>query len=201
MNPNEQQFQVVGTRIILAGDRAEFTASRHKDKLSKHPMDCGVDIFPLRIRAMSKEDLAVTAAAAEIPVVDTPPYDVLALNEHQNMIYIHTGLNWVTGPNTFTLLTERSSSVEKLNGGRVIQGIIDANYTGEIIVRIMALTEALDDVIGGIEMCIEENLAVAQMIPMGFFYPGFEMHTAAGIVVPLGQGRGDNGFGSTDKRK
>lgn len=200
MNPEQQNIQVVGTRIILAGERANMIAERHQEKLKKHPLDCGVDIFPHHIREMKKEDVEVTAAAAELKPEDTPPYDVLALNDHQNLIYIHTALNWVSGPNTFSLLTERSSSIEKLNGGRVVQGIIDANYTGEIIVRVLAMTSVLDEVIGGIEMCIEEGLAVAQMIPLGFFYPGFEMHTASGIVIPMGQGRGTNGFGSTDKR-
>lgn len=184
-----QQIQVVGTRIALQGERAIFTAERHKVKLDKCPLDCGVDIYPLRIRIM--------ADAAPSP--EDPAYDVLAVNDHRNIIYVMTGLHWTTGPNTFSLLTERSSSPEKLNGGRVVQGIIDANYTGELIVRVEAATQELDDVIGGLEACIEENLAIAQIIPMGFFYAGFEMVTAGNIIVPLG-GRGANGFGSTDQK-
>lgn len=181
----------MATLINISGPRAVRTMERHKQKLAKCPLDCGVDIFPLSI-AVSKEG-EVTA--------EDPNYDILALNDHNNMFYVHTGLYWVTGPNTFTMLTERSSSIEKLNGGRVAQGIIDANYTGEIMVRITAGTAELDDVIAGVERCIDENLAIAQMIPLSFFYAGLELKTEGNIILPFGAGRGSNGFGSTDKLK
>lgn len=184
----DQQLQVVGTQVILQGERADFTVQKHGEKLKVNPLDCGCDIFAHKIR------VATDAA----PSPEDPCYDILGLTDHKNLIYIHTGLIWITGPNTYSLLTERSSSIEKLNGGRVVQGIIDANYTGELIVRVEASTTELDEVIAGIEHCIEAELAVAQMIVMGFFYPGFIKKSESGIIVPL-NGRGANGFGSTDK--
>lgn len=176
-------------RIVLQGESAVHTANKHKEKLNKHPFDCGVDIYPTGIK-MTVPD----ASMAD----QQPEYDVMALNDHQNLICVHTNLKWTPCPQTFALLTERSSSIEKLCGGRVVQGIIDAGYQGEIIVRVLAHTEVLDDVISGLELCILEKLAIAQMISIGFFYPGFEMITPGNIIVPMG-GRGTNGFGSTDK--
>lgn len=164
------------------------TAEAHKRKLAKNALDCGADIYPTAIRVMND--------AAASP--EDPAYDILALNDVSMMFYVHTGLRWTPCPQTFAILTERSSTIEKLNGGRVAQGIIDAGYTGEILIRVTCLKDELDAVLAGVELCIAEKKAIAQMITIGFLYPGFEMVSPGNIIIPMG-GRGESGFGSTDK--
>lgn len=181
-------MQVQACRILIKGTGAQRTMDAHTEKLKTRQLDCGVDIFPERIRVLEN-----TAQSPE-----DPAYDVLGLNEHRNLIYIHTGLVWIQPPQTYGRLVERSSTIEKLNGGRVVEGVIDAGYAGEIIVRVVATTAELDDVVAGVELCIEQGLAIAQMIPMMFFYPGFEMLTEGNLLILPG-GRGTNGFGSTDR--
>lgn len=182
----------MAARVMLSGPMAAATAEAHQKKLQKNPLDAGVDLYPVKIRETNPPVIV-----GELPA--EPELDILALNDHRNIVYVHTGVHWTPCPQTIGWVTERSSTIEKLNGGRVIQGIIDAGYTGELIVRVEATTNELDDVISGIEMCIAERLAIAQMIAMGFFYAGLEMVTEGNIIVPL-NGRGANGFGSTDRK-
>ncbi len=190
MNPNDQpQIKLLGIPVVIAGPSAAFHIQAHGEKLQKRLLDCGCDIYPSGIR-MSKDATA-----------EKPEYDVIELSNSKCLINVETGLNWTPVPQNFALLTERSSSIEKLNGGRVIQGIIDAGYEGELIIRVEALTADVDEVIGGIEECIEKRLAIAQMITLQFLYPGFQQKTEGNIIIPNfppGIGRGSNGFGSTD---
>lgn len=189
MNPNQpQQLQLLGIPVYLRGDTAEFHIERHQAKLTKRPFDCGCDIYPQHIRTVKNSD--------PITSVD-PAYEVIELSKGKRLINVHTGLQWTPVPQNFALLTERSSSVEKLNGGRVIQGIIDAGYEGELIVRVEADTADLDEVIAGIEECIDQKLAIAQMITLQFLYPGFQRTMDSGLIIP--GGRGGAGFGSTDR--
>lgn len=170
----QQQALLFRSMVILHGETANFHLERFQAKLQKCPHDCGFDIFPQRV------------------------VDVCRFPTNQTMFTVGTQLYYTPSPGAYGFLTDRSSSIDKLAGGMIAPGKIDAGYTGEILVRVVCPTDNVwQHVQDAIHVCIKDKLAIAQMIVHLFCYPMFMIGKPGGVMVPF-SGRGSAGFGSTD---
>ena len=95
---------------------------------------------------------------------------------------------------TYGRLTSRSSTSKKLKGlAAVEEGVIDAGYTGELIIRLRTI--APTDTVTIVRRAIAEGWSFAQIIPqMVLRNPPIEVVKE----MPEIGGRGAAGFGSTD---
>lgn len=162
--------------FAVSGVMAEYHAHRHAEKIKKHPTDCGIDLYPSDIRKLDK------FAAS-----------------YQFLVGTKFHLNPPVG--SFGWLTDRSSSLSKLAGAHVVDGKIDAGYTGELLVRVSCPANDIvaEQVSLAISDCIENKVAIAQIIVCMFIIPNaFNIFTESGLIAPI-SGRGSAGFGSTDK--
>lgn len=154
----------------LCGARAQFMTTKLEAKRKSRPTDCGVDVFPVSIDA--EEVVGKTT-----------------------IFKLGTDVHVLIPPGAFGHLVERSSAINKLQGGRVIPGIIDSGYTGELFIRVAAYDFEVDDVRRHINEVIAADLAVAQLIVVTHAFVQFQFDTITLLNTP----RGDKGFGSTDK--
>lgn len=173
-------------QIQAKGDKAAFHAERHGEKLSKHMLDCGLDIFPSGI---SKID-HIESKAAGLFLGGKPVW---------NIVYVATKVHLCVAPGWFLMLHSRSSTPMAVPSAEMLHGIIDSGYTGEILIRFKCHGSLLAETTAFIEEAIAKEKALAQVIPLPFGYPQFMLLTDSGIIAPLG-GRGDAGFGSTDRK-
>ena len=151
--------------IQYFGTTAEFHLLKYHDKLARRPHDCGIDLFP-----------------SGIQTCDTCGYG--------RLYTINTGFYIILSPGYYGRLVERSSTIQKLPGARVIPGTIDAGYDGELLIRVFSESSlTLTD----IQKCIARREAIAQVIPTVCG----EFHL---VPRPL-ETRGSSGFGSTDHLK
>jgi len=139
-------------------------------KLSKNSEDAGIDLYPDRI----------------IRIDDIPGWIRYTVG---------TGVHMHFPKSVFGRLIHRSSSFAKLNGGLVQDGTIDSGYIGELFVIVNALIEYRATVHEGIEKCINDKVALAQIVVSPFIKPKFELKEI------FDTGRGKDGFGSTDVLK
>ena len=169
----DQPLMMAG--VGIGGLRAEYHELRYNDKIVKCPGDCGIDLFPCDIKKVEqKGPLAV--------------------------YLVSTGVHILLPSGAYGRIVSRSSTIDKLNGGWVIDGTIDAGYTGEYFIRVAAhgkvdmttvpWTGPIDD---EIRICIAKGQALAQVIIAPFFVP----HLQTVNVARIGSPRGDAGFGST----
>lgn len=171
--------------IMIRGASAQFHAERHGLKMTKHPGDCGIDLFPSginkveRIETKSKSPLGSKAG----------PWPI---------IYVSTGIHMTICAGAFLFVTSRSSTAMLVPCATFLDGKIDAGYTGELLVRFSCHSALEYETLAYIEDAIEQRKALAQAVPMSFCYPRFLLQTEGNIIIPEGMGRGDNGFGSTD---
>lgn len=170
--PEEQvQVRIPAVHLQTWGDRAAYHTVRHAKKLQKCNLDCGVDLYPYKVGEVS-------------------------FTENWAEVVCHTGVHMAFPPGTFGRIVARSSSFRSLNGGMVVDGTIDAGYTGELFVIIRCLRDDFEQVKDAINECIDKEKALSQVIVTPFYTPVF--------VAPQGMmltGRGADGFGSTDITK
>jgi len=174
MSQQPQQVNVPACNIVLGGLKAEYHLLHHMEKQRKNPLDAGIDVFASAIEKI--DDFAITS---DIEVIGC------------SLIWISTLVHMVVPPGMVGLIKERSSSVKTLGGGRVVDGVIDATYTGEIKVRVMVNALMKASVLGKIDAAIKDKVAIAQMLvqPVMVIVPQIAQ-------LPHG-GRGAAGFGST----
>lgn len=156
--------------ITMFGESSAHHKIRYDQKIQIHPHDCGIDLF----------------AAGQ-------PYQI-ALYGHRHIINVPTKVHMVFPEGHYGLIKPRSSSIDRLCGGLVIEAVIDAGYTGEMKVRIMCEREDFSLVIGAIQECALKEIAIAQIVMMEYTTPHFIMADNKPVLM----GRGDKGFGSTD---
>lgn len=168
-----QEVQIPAIQVPITGLKAEFHLTRHKIKQSRHPLDAGMDLYPSEIKSV------------------TPRGEIAD-------IMVHTMLECHIAPGFKGIIHSRSSSIDRLCGGIVISGIIDAGYQGELLIRVVVINKphAIESVLGAVRECQRGTIAIAQLL--------IEQCLVLCPVIPnlpppsIG-GRGTNGFGSTDK--
>lgn len=165
------------TELILAGPAAEATLAAWRAKLARNPGDCGVDLYPM---------------LDDRHVVTVRDYD-----EHA-ILSVPTQLRVVVPPGYFAWITPRSSSVDRLHGCLVVPGIIDAGYTGEYRIRVQVPAISYHHQIRLIGDCSELRIALAQFIVLPF--ASLPARIVAEAELDHSAGRGDRGYGSTDRR-
>lgn len=158
----------------VAGLGAVGMIERHTRKLNRNPGDCGIDLTPVM---ENEKDFTYTQLTMG---------SVVSIPTHVRMAVPHGHFAWIT---------PRSSAWEKLHGAAVIPGIIDHGYTGEYRIRISCPSSVtMVDLIGTI--CYDlstKRQALAQVIIIPYSMP--VMRFAEGL---FSEGRGTNGYGSTD---
>lgn len=169
-----QQIQIPGAAIMIGGLRAEYVVRRHAEKLSKHPLDVGVDLFASSI---------------------DPEY--VKLSASWNSMLIGTGVQMVFPPAIMGMITSRSSSAVLLKGALCVTGIIDPHYSGELLVRYNYLAADHMEVWEAINKAKAEEKAIAQIIPVSIAMACFAQWDAK-FAAQLS--RGISGFGSTDPK-
>lgn len=172
MNPEQREVQIPGVKLPIWGLKAEYHQIRHQNKLAKYPLDAGFDIYPSEIEKVTS-------------------------HSRVRVVWVHTFLHVGVGAGFKGLLDARSSSVDKLNGGLPLRGLIDAGYTGELMIRVYVPDAfMLEAVHGGIVECQKQGVAIAQ------FTMEHSLMIIAEAIDPAKVrqvGRGSNGFGSSDK--
>lgn len=173
---NPQGYKVHASMVLVSGDRMQHHIESHQKKLQRCPYDCGMDIYP-------------TGILSELHIPTGVEF------------VLTTGFHLTPTPGTYALLTDRSSTLKKLDGGQVLDGKIDAGYTGELLIRVYSPEIGHHHVREAIKRCAEDGMAVAQVIIHIFCLPMCQPRLESGLIVPLSDlgGRGANGFGSTDK--
>ncbi len=166
--------------LLIAGPNAELTRNFYANKLEDHPGDAGMDIFPL---VRSEMDVITTHA----------PFGQLWRIETGIAVHIPEGF--------FGVITGRSSTVSKLMGATLVQGIIDHGYVGPIYVMVKVPGEHggersyVLDLMERLREYTTSKQAIAQML----FIPYAQVNLEVVESMPETK-RGVNGFGSTDKK-
>lgn len=157
--------------VGIFGLKADYHVNRHKQKMSACPFDAGFDLYVTRVE---------------------PKIEYLGKIV---VISVSTAMHLVFGVNTFGLLLERSSTMTKLMGARVKTGVIDAGYTGEIIIQVVCHEDQEFVTLESIKVCANSETSFAQILPQQAFVPVFQPVDPTKLPI---KGRGSNGFGSTD---
>lgn len=164
---------------VICGPNAELTLRAYHNKIQECPGDVGIDLFPLVRR--EKWDVHISHT----------PFGQIWRIETGVAIHIPEG--------HFGIITSRSSSVTKLMGCTVHQGIIDHGYTGPLYVTVIVPVEHGGDQPYTLELMqrffqySKDAQAVAQMLIIPYAQLSLE------IVQSMPRtNRGSNGFGSTD---
>lgn len=182
-----QQLQLLAIRIPVFGLKEQPHILRHQLKLNRCPLDAGIDLIPSSI-------------------------DTVIIYEGWSEVRVGTKIHMQFGPGSYGRITDRSSTSKETGGATVLPGVIDAGYTGEIIIRLQCLHgrfQGVDqdtwfgpDVIFPIRValdrCIKDQIPVAQIIPSNTFMGIMESVNPNSIP---NLGRGNNGFGSTNDLK
>jgi dUTPase len=174
------QIQLPAIKIPVFGLKDTSHIMWHGVKTNKNPFDAGVDLFPSSLQVAH-------------------PYDGWV------EVWVATLFHMAFQPGTFGWVTDRSSTSRVTQGATVLPGIIDAGYTGELIIRLkVTVTKEYEDflksdhrVIKALNHCIENRQAIAQIVPLAAY------QAIMGQVDPAklpNLGRGTNGFGSTNKK-
>lgn len=157
-------------KVHIWGSNKDLHLKKYGLKLVKNPDDAGIDLYPHRIINTEK-----------IP--------------GWIRYMVGTGVFMHFPKDRYGRIIHRSSSFLKLSGGLVQDGTIDSGYIGELFVVVHALAEHQTMVTAGIEKCIADEVALAQVIVSPFVKPCF-------IEVEVFKtNRGKDGFGSTDRIK
>jgi dUTPase len=175
---SKQQVQIPAIQLPIFGLKDQSHLIRHQQKMQICPLDAGIDLFPSSISKV---------------IEYLGWYDV----------WISTMVHMVFQPGTYGRITDRSSTAKVTSGATVIPGVIDAGYTGEIIVRLMVIMprpydnfeNSLHPVAVALKECISQQIPIAQIVPS----PALVGMMA--VVDPNklpNYGRGNNGFGSTN---
>jgi len=175
----QKQIQLAAIQLPIFGLKDQSHLIRHQKKMADCPLDAGIDLYPSSVNK----------------VVEYPGW---------NDVWISTRVHMVFQPGTYGRITDRSSTSSVTNGATVIPGVIDAGYTGEIIVRLMVIMprpyenfeNSIHPVAEGIRYCIEKQIAIAQIVPTASFVGAMVIVDPARLP---NYGRGDKGFGSTNK--
>lgn len=174
--------------IQTKGPAADMHAMKHAAKLQKNVGDCGIDLVPCGINRVEQIESKSTGMLAKLG------------NQGWYIFYVSTGVHMTICAGAFLFVTPRSSTAMLVPSAEALTGIIDAGYTGELLLRFKCHASFADETKAFIEQAIAEKKALAQAIPIRFCYPQFMMITEGNLLVPPGMGRGSNGFGSTDKQ-
>lgn len=166
-----QTVNLPGCPIGVWGIKAEFHVNKHKEKLAKYKVDCGIDLFPS----------------------STDP-EVSTLSPNVSRINIFTGVHFIFPPGITGLIFDRSSTPLVLHGATTYGGVIDPLYTGEMKVHVHCHPDDVLAVVSDIRQCAAKGTAVAQVIPIVFNYPSFELLPH----LPSYNMRDQRGYGSTD---
>jgi len=162
--------------VPLNGPGAALTSVRYQEKLTRHPGDCGIDLYPCM---KDPADLVITRAT------------------FGEMWTIPTGVYLLVPPDHLGWITSRSSSSEKLSGCTILDAKIDHGYTGEL--RIRVLTPLIPNAANrqflreSIWACNATQTALAQIILVPYSRANLTLMDS----LPQHH-RGVNGFGSTD---
>lgn len=173
-NQQKPQIQIPACQLALTGLKAEFHFHKHMAKLNnpRYRFDAGFDLYPT-----------------------VGPYQS---EQHEGLavIMVTTMLNVFIPPGAYGWITDRSSSTRSLQGGWILDGKIDATYTGELIVRVGCKPDLLTKITDVLEDLAESGTAIAQLIiqPCLLIQP-VPVHEMPKIQ---GMGRGEAGFGSTN---
>lgn len=167
----QQQVQIAAAPVMIQGLKADFHQQQHAIKVAKCPFDAGFDLYP----------------ASTVPHV--------ARLANGLLFTIDTFLHCVFPIGTFGFICERSSSLVKLGAARIKPGIIDSGYTGEIKIQVVSLNETFDATMELIKQAQDGSLAIAQMLVMPVMRPVFAVWDEKKVPP----GRGNAGFGSTDR--
>jgi dUTPase len=177
---------------MIKGDSAQFHADRHGLKMTKHPGDCGIDLFPFGISKIER----IEAKGSGLLGQKAAPWPI---------IYISTKVHLTICAGCYLFVTSRSSTAMLVPSATFLDGKIDAGYTGELLVRFACHRSLESETIAFIEEAIEQKKALAQAVPQQFCYPQFHLVTESNIITPGSSNiiapfgaRGNNGFGSTD---
>jgi dUTPase len=173
----QKQGSFFGTQVVFSGTMADFHVEKYKLKMKHRQFDCGIDIYPSKVIEQYRWGYRRAGIKVGTDLVITPT------------------------PGAWGWLTDRSSSMSKLGGGRIRDGKIDAGYTGELLFIVIGDFEDTDNMVTAINQCIKDELAIGQYIPMIHLMPAIVMKSEAGLILPAIGGRGANGFGSTDGLK
>lgn len=174
--------------IQIKGDQMGLHIDRHGQKLGKNVGDCGIDLFPMKLDRV--EEIQSRAKSLLGKLAGKPP--------NWDIIYVSTGVTMTIVAGCYLFVTPRSSTAKLVPCATALTGIIDAGYTGEILLRFSCHSYNLDETIEFINEAIEKKVALAQAIPHQFAYPQF-WPVEGNIIIPPGMGRGAAGFGSTDQ--
>lgn len=167
------EHPVDGVNIMATGEYSEFHLAKYRAKIARHPSDCGFDLYGLRVIKCER--------------IGRGSY-FLAL--------IDTGIHLVFPHGVKGELVSRSSSLEALHGARIEPGQIDAGFSGNLIVRVTSLLLDMADVSSALLTCIENQTAIAQVIPVVTPTPFRVVQWDQEVIDQMG--RGQNGFGSTN---
>lgn len=178
--PNQQQpkqgeVQLPAAVVMVGGMKGEYLVDKHQKKLSKHPLDVGIDLYPARCDADFKQ-----------------------VSASWNVMSVPTMCNLVLGPACMGFIHPRSSSMERLAGGEVMTAVIDPHFSGDIIIRIRYLRLDHAEVIAKLMEAAAGEKAIAQLIIVPIAMPMFAKWDSE---VAKGLTRGIAGFGSTDLPK
>lgn len=178
---NIQNIQLPAIQIGIFGLKDQSHIIRHQAKLQRCPLDAGVDLIPSSVAK----------------VIEYPGW---------NEVVISTMVHMVFALGAYGRITDRSSTASVTCGATVIPGVIDAGYTGEIMVRLKVIMprpydnfmESPHPSAQAIANCIKEQTPIAQILPATAFAAVFKVINADSLPK---QGRGPNGFGSTNNIK
>jgi dUTPase len=167
----QHQVQVAGTPIMVNGLKGEYHVRRHMLKQQECPFDAGFDLYASRVEPEMVRYFDCT------------------------MFILHTDINLTPSPGVVGMITERSSTIDKLCGGRVRTGIIDPGYIGEILFEVVCSTKSESEILVAIKSMQSQEKALAQILFLPFFMPVFVQFDQRNADLMK---RGSKGFGHTD---
>ncbi len=163
---------------IISGENAVLVSNYYAGKLEQNPGDAGIDLFPL---VRSEKDVVVN---------HTPFAQIWRIN---------MGVSLLVPKGNVGVITGRSSSISKLMGCVILQGVIDHGYTGPIYTMVKVPSEHGGERPYTLELMrrlmeyTESKQAISQMLLLPYTKAMIE------IVDDMPETkRGAKGFGSTD---
>lgn len=158
--------------VMVKGETGPFHREQHQVKLSVRPDDAGIDLYPSAVGKVEHYR-----------------------GSYMAQMLVPTGVHLCFPPRTYGRITGRSSTDAKLGClARVADGVIDAGYTGELMVRLISTTSNMEQVSVFVQTLVDAKQAIAQIIPTLIFAP----HLMDWDEIAAQTGRGGAGFGSTD---
>ncbi len=133
-------MQILATQMLLWGEQANYHLERFKAKLAKFPWESGLELYPCELLdCQTRSSLCAWT--------------------------LRTGLEVLLPLNTVGLIIPKAGSLEKLNGGIVQGGKLDAGNNREIFLTVCGYTFNQTEINAAIALAIARRSALAELVP------------------------------------